>query len=64
MEKKMRQDAETIIRSAIHSCLPDEAVKRALAGRSFPGKVILVAIGKAAWRMAAARLGYFGRKRN
>ena len=54
MEKKMRQDAETIIRSAIHSCLPDEAVKRALAGRSFPGKVILVAIGKAAWRMAAA----------
>ena len=43
-----------ILRSAIHACLPDEAVKRALTGRRFPGRVILVAIGKAAWRMAAA----------
>ena len=32
--------------------LPDEAVKRALEGREFDGRVILVAIGKAAWQMA------------
>ncbi len=50
----MRQDAETILRSAIQAVLPDEAVRRALSGRVFPGKVYLVAAGKAAYRMAAA----------
>ena len=32
--------------------LPDEAVKRALEGRDFSGRVLMVAIGKAAWQMA------------
>ena len=32
--------------------LPDEAVKRALEGREFSGRVLMVAIGKAAWQMA------------
>ncbi len=50
----MRQDAETILQSAIQAVLPDEAVRRALSGRVFPGKVYLVAAGKAAYRMAAA----------
>ena len=48
----MFQDAQKIIASSIAAVLPDEAVRRALTGRRFPGKVILVAIGKAAWRMA------------
>lgn len=54
MQNRMRQDAEQIAREAIRSCLPDEAVKRALEGRRFPGRIVLAAIGKAAWRMAAA----------
>ena len=48
----MFQDAQKIIASSIAAVLPDEAVRRALTGRRFPGKVVLVAIGKAAWRMA------------
>lgn len=54
MQNRMRQDAEQIAREAIRSCLPDKAVKRALEGRHFSGRVVLAAIGKAAWRMAAA----------
>ncbi len=34
--------------------MPDEAVQRALEGHSFSGRVVLAAIGKAAWRMARA----------
>ena len=33
---------------------PDAAVQRALSGREFPGRVLLVAAGKAAWQMAKA----------
>jgi len=50
----MRKLADTIIRSAIAAVLPDEAVRRALEGKEFPGRVILVAVGKAAWQMAKA----------
>lgn len=50
----LRAQAETIIRSAIGAVLPDAAVVRALAGVEFPGRVILVAAGKAAWQMAKA----------
>ncbi len=51
---KLREDAKKIIHAGIVACLPDEAVRRALAGRSFDaGNVYLVAIGKAAWQMAA-----------
>ena len=48
----LRQAANTIISQAIQAVLPDEAVKNALAGKDFPGRVILVAAGKAAWQMA------------
>ena len=54
MRNILREDAQTIIRRSIRAVLPDEAVRRALAGRRFPGKVILVAAGKAAWQMARA----------
>lgn len=50
----MLADAKTIISRSIAAVLPDEAVRRALDGRSFARPVTLVAIGKAAWRMAKA----------
>ena len=48
----LRADAETILRGAIRTVLPDEAVRRALTDVQFPGRVFLVAAGKAAWQMA------------
>lgn len=59
MKRSIREDAEQIIRESIRQVLPDEAVAHVLRGRSFgPGKVLVVAAGKAAWRMAetAARI--------
>ena len=52
----LRQDADLIIRSAIESALPDTAVQAALKDIRFDprGRVILVALGKAAWQMAKA----------
>ena len=50
----IRTDAQEIIQQALHACLPDQAVRKALAGKEFgAGKVYLVAIGKAAWQMAS-----------
>ncbi len=50
----LRENAMEIIHAGIKACLPDEAVRRALAGRSFDtGRVYVVALGKAAWQMAA-----------
>ena len=60
MDQKLRQDAEAIIRAAIAAVLPDEAVRRALKGRHFPGRVLLVAAGKAAWQMARAAVEALG----
>jgi hydroxypyruvate reductase len=54
MDKDLRKISDTIIEAAIRAVLPDEAVKRALSGRQFSGKIILVAAGKAAWQMAKA----------
>ena len=48
----LRKNAEYITKNAIKAVLPDEAVKRALKGRNFEDRVILVAIGKAAYQMA------------
>ncbi len=50
----MRTDAQKIIDAVIQSALPDAAVERALTGKSFTGRVFLVAVGKAAWQMAQA----------
>ena len=60
MDQKLRQDADAIIRTAIAAVLPDEAVRRALKGRHFPGRVLLVAAGKAAWQMARAAVEALG----
>lgn len=48
------QDAQRIVHDSIKAVLPDAAVRRALAGRQFSKPVKLIAIGKAAWRMAHA----------
>ncbi len=52
MNKTLRQDAECIIRRAISAVTPAIAVEQALKDRVFPGRVFLVATGKAAWKMA------------
>lgn len=54
MNGKLRADGEWIIRSAIEAVKPDEAVRRALKNVTLSGNVYLVAVGKAAWQMAAA----------
>ncbi len=48
----LQDDARKIMDAAILSVLPEAAVQKALAGKRFPGKTVIVAIGKAAWRMA------------
>lgn len=51
----LREDANVIIGAAIKAALPDTAVKNALASLpAYKGKLVLVAIGKAAWQMANA----------
>ena len=52
MNHDLRRDADAIICEAITAVLPDAAVRRALENRDFPGRVLLVAAGKAAWQMA------------
>lgn len=52
METLLQSHADTIIEKAIQAVLPDAAVKTALDNKKFPGRVILVAAGKAAWQMA------------
>ena len=54
MDHTLRQQADAIVAASIRVVQPDEAVSRALADREFPGRVILVAAGKAAWQMAKA----------
>lgn len=53
LEKRLRADAESILRASISAVKPDSAVRRALEGARFPGRVFLVAVGKAAWQMAS-----------
>ena len=60
MNTTLRRDAEKIIADAIHAVKPDEAVRRALENTAFPGKVVLVAAGKAAWQMAKAAYSCLG----
>ena len=60
MNTLMRQDADAIISASIKAVQPDDAVRRALKGKSFPGRVFLVAAGKAAWQMAKAAKDYLG----
>lgn len=58
----LRSDAQIIISRAIQAVQPDAAVKRALQGREFPGRVVLAAAGKAAWQMARAAKDCLGER--
>ena len=60
MDLQLRAHADKIIAASIQAVLPDEAVARALKGREFPGRVLLVAAGKAAWQMAKAAYDCLG----
>ena len=51
----LRKDADIIINRAIQDVQPDHAVKKALTGLELPqGRIVAVALGKAAWQMAKA----------
>ena len=60
MDSVLRSHADAIIKASITAVLPDEAVKRALDGQNFPGRVLLVSAGKAAWQMAKAAYDFWG----
>ena len=60
MDSVLRSHADAIIKASITAVLPDEAVKRALDGQTFPGRVLLVSAGKAAWQMAKAAYDSLG----
>ena len=62
MDIKMRKDADAVVAASIKAVQPDEAVARALAGQEFPGRVLLVAAGKAAWQMAKAASDCMGER--
>ena len=53
MNQTLRNHADQIVREAIAAVQPDAAVRRALADMAFDdGRLLLVAAGKAAWKMA------------
>ena len=54
MNQNLRNHADRIVREAIAAVQPDAAVQRALQHMEFPGRVLLVSAGKAAWQMAKA----------
>lgn len=60
MDELLRKHAEIIIQAAIAAVQPDAAVKRVLEDMGFPGRVVLVAAGKAAWQMAKAAYDCLG----
>ena len=54
MYQALRCDAEKIVRGAIAAVSPEAAVRRVLTGRTFSGRLYLVSVGKAGWKMAQA----------
>jgi hydroxypyruvate reductase len=62
MDKILRSHTDAIVAASIRAVQPDEAVSRALAGQNFPGRVVLVAAGKAAWQMAKAAHDVMGNR--
>ncbi len=57
----LRQDADTIIHAALNAAQPDTAVRKALSRAEFgSGRLVLIAAGKAAWKMAKAAYDELG----
>lgn len=61
MDIELRNDADRIIKSSIDSVLPNEAVRASLQHfKRSSGKLVMIAVGKAAWTMASAALATIG----
>ncbi len=61
MNTQLRNHADQIVKAAIASALPDNAVKKALESATFgTGKLYLVATGKAGWQMSKSACYYLG----
>ena len=60
MDKTLRAYADAIVSASIKAVQPDGAVGRALSNQNFPGRVLLVSAGKAAWQMAKAAYDCMG----
>ena len=60
MDNILRSHADAIVAASIQAVQPDAAVRRALEHKLFPGRVVLVAAGKAAWQMAKAAYDVMG----
>lgn len=60
MDKLLRSHADAIVSASIRAVQPDDAVRRALSGQHFRGRVLLVAAGKAAWKMAEVAYSCLG----
>ena len=59
----LRKDADGIIKESLAEILPDAAVEKALKGHTFAnGRIVLVAVGKAAWQMARAAADVLGER--
>ena len=59
----MTNDAKTIMETVLQDVLPDSAVKRALDKITFPGgRLVMVAAGKAAWKMGNAAYEQLGNR--
>ncbi|MCD8158794.1 MAG: glycerate kinase [Clostridiales bacterium] len=57
----LRKDADIIIKKSIQSVLPNEAAAKALSNKTFEkGRIVAIAVGKAAWQMAKAASDILG----
>ncbi|MBO7359144.1 MAG: DUF4147 domain-containing protein [Clostridia bacterium] len=54
MNARLRADAEYIVREAINANIPDKKTADALSEMEFPGRVLVLSVGKAAFPMARA----------
>ncbi|QHQ61705.1 DUF4147 domain-containing protein [Anaerocolumna sedimenticola] len=57
---QIQNEAQIIIEESIKNVLPQTAVEKALANKSFSGNIIVISIGKAAWTMAKAAKNILG----
>ena len=59
----LRNDADEIIKESLAAILPDAAAQKALKGHRFgAGRIVLVAVGKAAWQMARTAADVLGER--
>lgn len=62
VEDVLRKNATEIVNQVINYVLPDNAVKRVLKEIRLDENVVIVAIGKAAWRMAKSAKDFLGER--